>query len=63
MIAALIKAAIFYWVFITIRKLISRSGILAGSTERGRTEQVYEAPHKHSSKPEDVIEADYRVID
>ncbi|MFG1498929.1 hypothetical protein ABMA70_01885 [Halobacteriovorax sp. XZX-3] len=72
MFAALIKAAIFYFIFIQIRKILRNTGVLSGSKP---TTQKYQQ-HEHTSyrsgqnqsgtgpaSDKDVIEADYRIID
>ncbi len=73
MFAALIKAAIFYFIFIQIRKFLRNSGVLSDSKPSAQKHQQYEhsayrSTHKSqqgpsSSHDKDVIEADYRVID
>ncbi|MFG1504285.1 hypothetical protein [Halobacteriovorax sp. ZH5_bin.2] len=73
MFAALIKAAIFYFIFIQIRKFLRNSGVLTGSKPSPQKYQQYDhSAHRsnhqsqqgsNSSNDKDVIEADYRVID
>ncbi|AYF44511.1 MULTISPECIES: hypothetical protein [Halobacteriovorax] len=66
MFAALVKAAIFYWVFIMIRRLLRSSGVLADKKPKANP---FSTNHSQRQRPqgqfkdEDVIEADYRVID
>lgn len=66
MIAALIKAAIFYWLFITIRKFLKNSGVLSNAKTSSGPNPSYsqQNSYKTNSGPndDDVIEADYRVI-
>ncbi|EPZ51237.1 hypothetical protein M902_2957 [Bacteriovorax sp. BAL6_X] len=71
MFAALIKAAIFYFIFIQIRKLLRNSGVLSGSKPSAQrkhhdvhsTYSQQDEQQSVNSNDKDIIEADYRVID
>lgn len=66
MFAALIKAAIFYFVFLQLRKLLKSNGVFENKASRNHhvppRQESYQGPSR-SHNDDDVIEADYRVID
>lgn len=66
MFAALIKAAIFYFVFLQLRKLLKSNGVFenkAFKTHHVPPRQESYQGTSRSQNDDDVIEADYRVID